>query len=98
MPGQSPVKISNLFEGRSGIMSSQRQSVTDLAGVIADGGAEPTAGIALEALRREFEELGLSTYEARILLAILRLGSGSPGQLARFADVPRTSAYQILEE
>lgn len=49
-------------------------------------------------LINEFEQLGLSPYEARILLALLRLGSGNTAQLARLSGVPRTSTYQILEE
>jgi sugar-specific transcriptional regulator TrmB len=57
-----------------------------------------TGGLAIEALRREFEELGLSSYEARIVVALLRLGAAAPSQLARAAEVPRTSTYQILEE
>lgn len=52
----------------------------------------------LEALRRDLEELGLSTYEARVVLALFRSGSATPARLARLADVPRTSTYQVLEE
>jgi sugar-specific transcriptional regulator TrmB len=51
-----------------------------------------------EALLREFEELDLSPYEARVLLALLRLGSANSSQLARHSGVPRTSTYQVLEE
>jgi sugar-specific transcriptional regulator TrmB len=51
-----------------------------------------------ERLIHEFEELGLSPYEARILLALMQLGSGNTAQLARLSGVPRTSTYQILEE
>ncbi|MGH3675399.1 MAG: TrmB family transcriptional regulator [Mycobacterium sp.] len=51
-----------------------------------------------EQLLHEFEELDLSPYEARILLALLRLGAANTAQLARVSGVPRTSTYQILEE
>src|SRR5947209_4410972 len=51
-----------------------------------------------ERLLREFEELDLSPYEARIVLALLRLGAANTAQLARVSGVPRTSTYQILEE
>ncbi len=51
-----------------------------------------------ERLVYELEELGLSPYEARILLALLRLGAANTAQLARHSGVPRTSTYQILEE
>ena len=56
------------------------------------------ASLVPDDLRRELEELGLSPYEARILLALLRLGSATSAELARFSGVPRTSAYQVLEE
>ena len=52
---------------------------------------------AAEELAKEFEELGLSPYEARSLLTLLRLGSANSLQLARSSGVPRTSTYQILE-
>lgn len=64
-----------------------------------DRGSEPTSAVSnLDATRRELEELGLSSYEARILLALLRLGSANSAELARVSGVPRTSAYQVLEE
>jgi sugar-specific transcriptional regulator TrmB len=49
-------------------------------------------------LLHEFEQLGLSRNEARILLALLRFGSANTAQLSQISGVPRTSAYQILEE
>lgn len=51
-----------------------------------------------EPLLREFEELDLSPYESRVLLALLRLGSANSAQLARNSGVPRTSTYQVVEE
>lgn len=60
-----------------------------------DAGA---SGPVPEMLRREFEELGLTPYEARVLLALLRLGSTNTLQLARASGVPRTSTYQVLED
>lgn len=50
-----------------------------------------------ETLRHTLEDLGLSPYEARVLLALLRNGSSSSSQLGRLADVPRTSTYAVLE-
>ncbi|HET7489561.1 MAG TPA: helix-turn-helix domain-containing protein [Acidimicrobiales bacterium] len=47
--------------------------------------------------RRPLEELGLSAYEARALLALLRGGPTNSAQLARLADVPRTSTYAAIE-
>jgi sugar-specific transcriptional regulator TrmB len=60
--------------------------------------AGPDAVAIPEALLREFEQLDLSPYEARVLLALLRLGSANTSLLARLSGVPRTSAYQVLEE
>lgn len=51
-----------------------------------------------EALLRELQELDLSAYEARTLLALLRLGSANSAELARHSGVPRTSTYQVMEE
>lgn len=51
-----------------------------------------------ETLLRELEELDLSPYEARVLLALLRLGSGNSAEVARHSGVPRTSTYQVIEE
>ncbi|HUP69823.1 MAG TPA: helix-turn-helix domain-containing protein [Acidimicrobiales bacterium] len=51
----------------------------------------------MEELGKELEELGLSPYEARVLLSLLRMGSANSLQLARSSGVPRTSTYQILE-
>ena len=53
---------------------------------------------ALDRVRRELEEMGLSPYEARVVLALLRLGSASGAQLARVSGVPRTSVYSVLED
>lgn len=50
-----------------------------------------------EELRREFEDLGLSPYEARLLLAMLALGQANTLQLAQASGVPRTSIYPVLE-
>ena len=55
-------------------------------------------GLLPEPLQRDFQELGLSPYSARVLLALLRLGSANSADLARVSGVPRTSTYQVLEE
>jgi sugar-specific transcriptional regulator TrmB len=49
-------------------------------------------------LLHELEELHLSRNEARVLLVLLRYGSANTAQLAQISGVPRTSAYQVLEE
>lgn len=83
-------------------MSAGDQSVRSLAAVPAEAaaaaGPHRSSSATIEVLRREFEELGLSPYEARVLLALIRFGSASPGQLARSAEVHRTSTYKVLQE
>ncbi|HUP68226.1 MAG TPA: helix-turn-helix domain-containing protein [Acidimicrobiales bacterium] len=50
-----------------------------------------------DTLVAEFQDLGLSPYEARVLTVLLEVGSANSVQLARLAKVPRTSTYAILE-
>lgn len=64
----------------------------------ARAGADPRVTPVSSTLARELEELGLSPYEARILLALLRLGSGTSVQLATLGKVPRSSSYGILDD
>ena len=52
----------------------------------------------LDRIRTSFESFGLNGHQARVLLALLRMGSGSPAQLARVAGVHRTSTYPVLQE
>ncbi|MGI8686226.1 MAG: TrmB family transcriptional regulator [Acidimicrobiales bacterium] len=52
----------------------------------------------LEVLVADFEEFGLNGYQARVLLALLRLGSAPAARVARLSGVPRTSVYPVLEE
>ena len=49
-------------------------------------------------LRSELEQLGLNPNQARLLLALLRLGPAKAPDLARVSGVPRTSIYPVLEE
>ena len=56
----------------------------------------PTASAA-EALTKQLEDLGLSPNEARVMLAMLRLGRASTTMLAGEAGVPRTTIYQVLD-
>jgi len=50
-----------------------------------------------EPLMRGFQDLGLSPYEARVLLALLRRGSANSVDLARLSGVPRTAVYPVLQ-
>ena len=63
-----------------------------------DGAMEPASTPSGDGLRRELEDLGLSSYEARVLLALLQLGPANSAELAKVSGVPRTSAYQVIEE
>lgn len=49
-------------------------------------------------VRTELEALGLNPNQARLLLALLRLGPAKAPDLARVSGVPRTSIYPVLEE
>lgn len=53
---------------------------------------------AVEAVQHDFEAFGLNGYEARVLVAVLRLGSAGAAQLARASGVHRTSVYPVLQE
>lgn len=65
-----------------------------------DGKAErgPSSAQVRDTLRAGFEQLGLSTNESRVLVALLQVGSATASQLARLADVPRTGVYPVLDE
>lgn len=53
---------------------------------------------AIEALQPVFQELGLYGYQARVLLALLQMGSASGVELAALAGIPRSSVYPVLNE
>ena len=60
--------------------------------------AAAASGPGADMLRREFQEVfGLSLYEARVLLALLQLGSANSSQIARVAQMPRTNTYPVME-
>lgn len=49
-------------------------------------------------LRREFQEVfDLNLSEARVLFALLQLGSANSSQIARVAQLPRTNTYPVME-
>ena len=45
----------------------------------------------------DMKTLGLNTYEAKLWLALLSLGSSSAGKLSDVANVPRSRSYDVLE-
>ena len=59
--------------------------------------AMPDAGPAADRLQSELEALGLGPYEARVLLALMRVGQGTVAELFPVAGIPRTSAYPALQ-
>lgn len=62
------------------------------------GEEEVALGPVPDVLRRAIEELGLTPYEARVLLALFRLGSANSIQLAKVSGVPRTAVYPVLDQ
>lgn len=48
---------------------------------------------AIEGLKR----LGLTTYEARVFLALQKLGQGAASEISNVADVPRSQVYGAAE-
>jgi sugar-specific transcriptional regulator TrmB len=50
-------------------------------------------GDAVESLER----LGLTTYEAKVFIALQKLGSGTAREVSRVADVPRSQVYSVTE-
>ncbi len=44
-----------------------------------------------------FERLGLTSYEARVFIALQQLGSGTARDVASVADVPRSQVYSVAE-
>ena len=57
----------------------------------------PAPTVRPERLAREFEDLGLGPAEARVIVALLQLGSAKSAQVAKAANVPRTGIYQLIE-
>jgi sugar-specific transcriptional regulator TrmB len=43
-------------------------------------------------------ELGLSSYEARVFIALVELGSGTAREVAEFSDVPRPQVYTTAKD
>ncbi|MFQ3293494.1 MAG: sugar-specific transcriptional regulator TrmB [Halobacteriales archaeon] len=43
------------------------------------------------------EQLGLTNYEAKVFIALQKLGSGTARQVHRVADVPRSQVYSAAE-
>ena len=44
-----------------------------------------------------FERLGLTSYEAKVFIALQRVGSGTARDVARVTDVPRSQVYSVAE-
>ncbi|ADB61733.1 transcriptional regulator, TrmB [Haloterrigena turkmenica DSM 5511] len=44
-----------------------------------------------------FERLGLTSYEAKVFIALHRLGSGAARDVADVTDVPRSQVYSVAE-
>lgn len=57
------------------------------------------AGSAMETreVARVLQTLGLSTYEAKAYVALVELGYGNADTISDAAQIPRTSAYKVLQ-
>lgn len=51
-----------------------------------------------DALLADLDELGLTPSQARVLLALMELGSAHSAEVARLAGIPRTAVYPVLQE
>lgn len=61
------------------------------------GASFPMPPEVLEPLLHGFQELGLSPYESRVLVALLHRGSANSVDLAELSGVPRTAVYPVLQ-
>jgi len=59
----------------------------------AEGGAVTTENEAVAA----FERLGLTSYEAKVFIALQRLGSGTAREVSEVTDVPRSQVYSVTD-
>ncbi|WP_254862870.1 TrmB family transcriptional regulator [Halovivax gelatinilyticus] len=53
----------------------------------------PTEPEAIDA----FERLGLTSYEAKVFIALQQLGTGSAREVANVTDVPRSQVYSVAD-
>jgi sugar-specific transcriptional regulator TrmB len=51
----------------------------------------------LEEATRRLELIGLTTYEARAYIALIGIGVGTAEIVSNAAEIPRTSAYKVLQ-
>lgn len=81
-----------------------RENGGDSVGATGNGNTKAATGWpeelaeAQSSIQQDFEAFGLSGYEARVLVSLLRLGSATPAQLARMSGIHRTSAYPVLDD
>ena len=61
---------------------------------MSDAPTVETESAAVEALKR----FGLSTYEARVFVALQRLEAGSASEVSEITDVPRSQVYGATDE
>ena len=51
----------------------------------------------LEEIRQSLERVGLSSNEAKVYLALLKRGSSKAGRLSKYAQLNRTTTYDVLK-
>ncbi|MBT4857528.1 TrmB family transcriptional regulator [Candidatus Uhrbacteria bacterium] len=52
----------------------------------------------MDNIKRDLEKIGFSKNEADVYLALLQLGSGTAGQVAKMTSVKRTTTYNVLRD
>jgi len=58
----------------------------------------PLSADVIDTLRANLEDFGLNGYQARVLISLLRAGSGNATELAELTGIHRTSVYPVLKE
>ncbi len=57
-----------------------------------------TNGMDESEARQALEDLGLTSYEAQVFIALQKLGTGTASDIDRIADVPRSQVYSAAEK
>jgi len=46
----------------------------------------------------DFEELGLSLYQSRVLITLIKYGKAKTSDIAQLSGVPRAEVYSVLDQ
>jgi sugar-specific transcriptional regulator TrmB len=67
---------------------------------VTDGGTDADAAGAVTAENEAvaaFERLGLTSYEAKVFIALQRVGTGTAREVSEVTDVPRSQVYSVTD-